>query len=104
MVTTAMNYRHAFHAGNFADVHKHAVLARILTYLRQKPAAFRVIDTHAGSGRYDLLAEEATRSGEWRDGVGRVWNDRINAADAPGRDRVASIRSPEPFGPRKWAM
>jgi 23S rRNA (adenine2030-N6)-methyltransferase len=48
-----MNYRHAFHAGNFADVHKHAVLAWILTYLRAKPAPFRVIDTHAGAGRYD---------------------------------------------------
>ncbi len=50
-----MNYRHAYHAGNFADVHKHAVLARILTHLRGKPAAFRVIDSHAGAGRYDLL-------------------------------------------------
>jgi 23S rRNA (adenine2030-N6)-methyltransferase len=68
-----MNYQHAFHAGNFADVHKHAVLVRILAYLRQKPAAFRVIDSHAGAGRYDLLATEASRSGEWRDGIGRVW-------------------------------
>ena len=45
-----MNYRHAFHAGNFADVVKHAVLVRILVHLRAKPAAFRVIDTHAGAG------------------------------------------------------
>jgi 23S rRNA (adenine2030-N6)-methyltransferase len=45
-----MNYRHAFHAGNFADVVKHAVLARILVHLREKPQAFRVIDTHAGAG------------------------------------------------------
>ncbi len=66
-----MNYRHAFHAGNFADVHKHAVLAWILTYLRGKPAAFRVIDTHAGAGRYDLFSRDACRSGEWRDGIGR---------------------------------
>ena len=51
-----MNYRHAFHAGNFADVLKHAVLARILVHLRAKPAAFRVIDTHAGAGLYDLPA------------------------------------------------
>ena len=49
-----MNYRHAFHAGSFADVFKHAVLCRILHYLRDKPAAFRVIDTHAGAGLYDL--------------------------------------------------
>jgi 23S rRNA A2030 N6-methylase RlmJ len=50
-----MNYRHAFHAGNFADVIKHLVLVRILTYLQDKPAAFRVIDTHAGAGLYDRL-------------------------------------------------
>jgi 23S rRNA (adenine2030-N6)-methyltransferase len=68
-----MNYQHAFHAGNFADVHKHAVLARILTYQRTKPAAFRVIDTHAGAGRYDLLAAEPSRSGEWHAGIERVW-------------------------------
>jgi 23S rRNA (adenine2030-N6)-methyltransferase len=67
-----MNYRHAFHAGNFADVMKHAVLARILVHLRGKPAAFRVIDTHAGAGVYDLAGEEASRSGEWRAGIGRL--------------------------------
>jgi len=49
-----MNYRHAFHAGGPADVVKHAVLTRILVHLRNKPAAFRVIDTHAGAGLYDL--------------------------------------------------
>jgi len=70
-----MNYQHAFHAGNFADVHKHVVLARILMHLRAKPAAFRVIDTHAGAGRYDLLAAEPSRSGEWRDGVKRLWEE-----------------------------
>jgi 23S rRNA (adenine2030-N6)-methyltransferase len=62
-----MNYRHAFHAGNFSDVVKHAVLVRILVHLRRKPAPFRIIDTHAGAGRYDLTGEEAQRSGEWRD-------------------------------------
>jgi 23S rRNA (adenine2030-N6)-methyltransferase len=67
-----MNYRHAFHAGNFADVIKHTVLARILVHLRGKPAAFRVIDTHAGAGVYDLAGEEASRSGEWRAGIGRL--------------------------------
>ena len=67
-----MNYRHAFHAGNFADVLKHAVLVRILLHLRAKPAAFRVIDTHAGPGLYDLLGDEATRTGEWQGGIGRL--------------------------------
>jgi 23S rRNA (adenine2030-N6)-methyltransferase len=67
-----LNYRHAFHAGSFADVFKHAVLCRVLHYLREKPAAFRVIDTHAGAGLYDLSGAEATRSGEWRDGIARL--------------------------------
>ena len=67
-----MNYRHAFHAGNFADVMKHAVLARILVYLTQKDAPLRFIDTHAGAGRYDLRSAEAKRSPEWRDGIARV--------------------------------
>jgi 23S rRNA (adenine2030-N6)-methyltransferase len=67
-----MNYQHAFHAGNFADVHKHVVLARILNYLRGKPAPFRVIDSHAGAGRYDLTGPEAVRSGEWQAGIKRI--------------------------------
>ncbi len=68
-----MNYQHAFHAGNFADVHKHVVLTRILHHLRQKASAFRVIDTHAGAGRYDLFGPEALRAQEWRSGVGRIF-------------------------------
>ena len=71
-----MNYRHAFHAGNFADVVKHVLLTRMLAYLAQKPAPFRYIDTHAGIGRYDLTGVEATRSGEWRDGIGRLASHR----------------------------
>jgi 23S rRNA (adenine2030-N6)-methyltransferase len=69
-----MNYRHAYHAGNFADVVKHAVLCRVLTRLGEKPAAFRVIDTHAGAGRYDLAGPEAGKTLEWRDGIGRLLN------------------------------
>ncbi|MFO1102232.1 MAG: 23S rRNA (adenine(2030)-N(6))-methyltransferase RlmJ [Methylocystis sp.] len=67
-----MNYRHGFHAGNFADVFKHALLARLLVYLKRKEAPFRVIDTHAGEGAYDLCSDEARRTGEWRGGVGRL--------------------------------
>src|SRR6476661_5462398 len=67
-----MNYRHAFHAGNFADVFKHAALIRILVHLREKPLPFRVIDTHAGAGRYDLAGAEASRSGEWREGIAKL--------------------------------
>jgi len=78
-----MNYRHAFHAGGFADVIKHIVLVRILTYLHDKPAAFRVIDTHAGAGIYDLTGDEAQRSGEWLTGIARVMQARFSEAAAP---------------------
>jgi 23S rRNA (adenine2030-N6)-methyltransferase len=71
-----MNYRHAFHAGGFADVFKHAVLARILVYMTRKEAPLRFIDTHAGAGRYDLSSAEAARSREWREGVARVMTAR----------------------------
>ncbi|WP_421761899.1 23S rRNA (adenine(2030)-N(6))-methyltransferase RlmJ [Devosia sp.] len=67
-----MNYSHAFHAGNFADVMKHIILTRLIEYLKKKDAAFRVIDTHAGIGRYDLTGEIAKRSPEWVDGIGKV--------------------------------
>ena len=75
-----MNYRHAFHAGSFADVLKHAVLGRILHYLREKPAAFRVIDTHAGEGIYDLTGPEASRGGEWHEGIERLMAAPLEAA------------------------
>jgi len=81
-----MNYRHAFHAGNFADVIKHIVLARIITYLQDKPAAFRVIDTHAGAGLYDLESDEARRGGEWLTGIARLMQARLS------NDTVALIK------------
>lgn len=97
-----MNYNHAFHAGNFADVHKHVVLTRILDYLRQKPSAFRVIDTHAGHGRYDLAGAEAERAQEWRNGIGRVFAElRTNTyvrepavKDAPHKAGAQSLLAP----------
>ncbi len=75
-----MNYRHAFHAGNFADVHKHSILVRVLLHLRLKPTAFRVIDTHAGSARYDLRGPEASRGAEWQQGIERLWRAREGEA------------------------
>ena len=78
-----MNYRHAFHAGNFADVVKHIVLVRILSYLQEKPSAFRVIDSHAGAGLYDLTGSEATRGGEWLTGIARVRQARFSDRAAP---------------------
>ena len=70
-----MNYRHAFHAGNIADVLKHVVLARMLEHQKRKPAPFRVVDVHAGTGLYDLTADAAARTLEWREGVGRLYAD-----------------------------
>jgi 23S rRNA (adenine2030-N6)-methyltransferase len=78
-----MNYRHAFHAGGFADVIKHIVLVRILIYLQEKPAAFRVIDSHAGAGLYDLTSAEALRGGEWQTGIARLMQARFSAATLP---------------------
>ncbi len=69
---SAVNYRHAFHAGNFADVFKHVLLSRMLIYLTRKETPLRYIDTHAGRGHYDLAGDESERGGEWRDGIGRV--------------------------------
>ncbi|RVU19473.1 23S rRNA (adenine(2030)-N(6))-methyltransferase RlmJ [Methylobacterium oryzihabitans] len=98
-----MNYRHAFHAGNHADVLKHLVLARVLAYLQRKPAPFRAIDTHAGLGFYDLAADEAERTGEWRDGWGRLdlpFAPEVEALLAPYREAVAAVR--ERHGPRTY--
>ena len=77
-----MNYRHAYHAGNFADVVKHAVLARLVDYLKQKDKAFRVIDTHAGIGRYDLSSVEAGKTREWQGGIGRLVDAKLDARAA----------------------
>lgn len=93
-----MNYRHAFHAGNFADVVKHVILTRILCYMMRKEAPFRVIDTHAGVGLYDLSGEAAERTGEWQDGIGRLMASPLpgplGALLAPYLDAVTA-RNPQ---------
>lgn len=94
-----MNYRHAFHAGNFADVFKHALLTRILLYLTRKDAPLAYLDTHAGAGVYDPGSDEARRGGEWRGGIGRLgaieseadarliepWLELVGPREADGR-------------------
>lgn len=67
-----MNYRHAFHAGNFADILKHCVLSLCIEHLKKKPKPFRYVDTHAGIGAYDLASSQAERSPEWRGGIARL--------------------------------
>lgn len=90
-----MNYRHIYHAGNFADVLKHAVLARLIVYLQQKDKAFRIIDTHAGIGLYDLSFEEAQKTGEWLEGIGALMKAEIAPAArallAPYLDAIAAL-------------
>ena len=71
-----LSYRHAFHAGNHADVLKHLILLQIAEYMGEKPAPFWIIDTHAGAGRYALESAHATKLAEYRDGVGRLWDKK----------------------------
>lgn len=73
-----MNYRHAYHAGNFADVLKHIVLVRVIDYLKRKSTPFRVIDTHAGCGTYDLSSDEASKTGEWQHGIGKLTKAKLS--------------------------
>lgn len=66
-----MNYRHAYHAGNFADVMKHLTLTLLLDHFKKKDTPFCVIDAHGGIGLYDLKGEQALKTGEWEEGIGR---------------------------------
>lgn len=94
-----MNYRHAFHAGNFADVVKHLILTRILAYLALKPAAYRVLDTHAGVGLYDLRGEKASKTGEWQEGIKRLFDRPLTGeAAALAAPYVDLVRSFNPDG------
>jgi 23S rRNA (adenine2030-N6)-methyltransferase len=92
-----MNYRHVYHAGNFADVLKHLIVARCLTHLKAKETPFRVIDTHAGVGLYDLRGEAASKTGEWHDGIGRVLKAEMSATIrellAPYLDAVKAMQA-----------
>ena len=94
-----MNYRHAYHAGNFADVVKHVALSRLVEYLKLKDKAFRVIDTHAGAGRYDLSSEEAQKTGEWLEGIGRLLETKPSVeAQALLAPYLEAVRAINPDG------
>lgn len=95
-----MNYRHIFHAGNPADVMKHAVLALIIDHLRAKPTPFCVLDVHAGIGRYDLTSEPAQKTLEFQDGIGRLFGRPApHPALQPYLDAVAALN---PDGTLRW--
>lgn len=91
-----MNYRHAFHAGNHADVLKHVILSRLIALLSRKDAPFAYLDSHAGVGLYDLAGDQASRTGEWLQGIARLWQ----AEDVPDQlvDYLEVIRAMNPGG------
>ena len=85
-----MNYRHHFHAGNAADVLKHLVALCVLRHLERKPAGYCYLETHAGRGLYDLASDPAQRSGEHREGIGRIWG--ASGLEPEVADYVAQVR------------
>jgi len=87
-----MNYRHAFHAGNFADVLKHVVLVMLVEHLKKKPTPFFYLDTHAGRGVYDLSDAQAQRSGEYKGGIGRLLDLPATALPAEVATYVKLVR------------
>lgn len=96
-----MNYRHAFHAGNFADIHKHWILMLLLERLAAKDKPFFVLDSHAGAGFYDLIREETERTGEAVDGILRLLEAKDALPDTLAR-YVDTIRALNAAGGLRW--
>ena len=93
-------YRHQFHAGNFADVFKHALLAQLLLALARKDKPFVYLDTHAGIGRYDLQHEWSQKNAEFNDGIARVWPG--TGAPAEITPYFDALRAENPGGTLRW--
>jgi len=93
-------YRHAFHAGNHADVLKHLILSEVLRHMTAKDAPFTVVDTHAGAGAYSLTEGYATKKGEFEQGIAQLWR-REDAPDAVKR-YLKVVRQFNGGGSRKW--
>lgn len=94
-------YRHAFHAGNHADVLKHTVLALVLRYMNQKDKPYRLVDTHAGAGGYSLEGRYAQKKGEYEEGIARLWNldeSQLEAMPAAVADYLELVRQFNPGG------
>ncbi|WOB08291.1 23S rRNA (adenine(2030)-N(6))-methyltransferase RlmJ [Piscinibacter gummiphilus] len=93
-------YRHAFHAGNHADVLKHIVLMRVLRYLNQKDKPYRLVDTHAGAGGYSLEGQYAQKKNEYVEGIGRLWEKEKSGEELPEAvaDYLAAVRQFNPDG------
>jgi 23S rRNA (adenine2030-N6)-methyltransferase len=95
-----LSYRHLFHAGNFADVFKHALLTRLLIALSAKDKPYLYLDTHAGIGRYDLTHSWAQKGREYDNGIARVWN----AKDIPSalEPYLEIVRAQNPYGTLRY--
>lgn len=88
-----LSYQHAYHAGNLADLHKHALLARMLDYLTAKPKPLSYLETHAGRGLYDLSGAEAEKTGEARAGITQALARGWLAVDHPLRRALDAVRA-----------
>jgi 23S rRNA (adenine2030-N6)-methyltransferase len=86
-----LSYRHGFHAGNFADVLKHSLVTLTINALKHKDKPFVYIDTHAGAGKYSLTAEFAQKTGEYQQGIGRIWQSATPPDEI--KDYLAAIRA-----------
>ena len=91
-------YRHAFHAGNHADVLKHITLTLVLRYMNQKDKSYRLIDTHAGAGGYSLEGQYAQKKGEYLQGVARLWDRDPAELPEAVADYMALVREFNPEG------
>ena len=92
----SMNYRHAFHAGNFADVHKHVTLLALLERLKRKPTPLFFLDTHAGRGAYDLQSGDSARASEWLGGIGRLRGANPTSEDLRSYMQATGISDTQP--------
>jgi 23S rRNA (adenine2030-N6)-methyltransferase len=95
-----LSYRHAFHAGNHADVLKHVALLVMLEHLQKKDAPLLMVDTHAGGGMYRLDSEAARKLAEFQEGIGRIWQPESSAAPIPAAlaNYLAAVRELNPDG------
>lgn len=89
-----LSYRHSFHAGNHADVLKHTVQSLIIESLKEKDKPFLYLDTHAGAGRYQLGSEHAERTGEYLEGIARIWQQGRFACGAGGVHQCGKTLQP----------
>ncbi|SDP07649.1 23S rRNA (adenine(2030)-N(6))-methyltransferase RlmJ [Pseudomonas jinjuensis] len=95
-----MNYRHAYHAGNHADLLKHIVLARLFALMARKDTPFAYLDSHSGVGLYDLWGDEASRTGEWQQGIARLW-ERDDLPELVG-DYLQAVQALNPDGQLRY--